>query len=267
MSLRLQPLLYRVIVFAGDTDVPQHRMPPLWPNELAPVRTAPLHVRHLALYSISAFTEIKNLLAVCTGVRNLAFYFATDPSFIPYLERIRPLLLCVDGGDLFAGTPDFSHPMFANVTHLDLADTEFPAYNEDSWQSLALLPCMTHISFNFYTEKKVPVRFLRMLLSDSKLLQALIIIWANDQVYEVGDDAGAKYPTHDVRFVMTVCDDFLDDWIGGAWGRADLWDRADEFIRLKRRGDISSESHSCSIRLPSCDWHITEDVYFLTTGE
>ncbi|KAJ7273944.1 hypothetical protein C8J57DRAFT_1506058 [Mycena rebaudengoi] len=83
-----------------------------------------------------------------------------------------------------------------------------------------------------------------MLLSESKLLRALIIIWANDEIYGVSDDAETEYPTHDVRFVMTVCDDFLDDWIGGAWGRTDVWDRADE--------------------VRSSDWHIAEDVYFLT---
>jgi hypothetical protein len=137
--------------------------------------------------------------------------------------------------------------MFGNMSHFDLADAEFPAYNEDSWRSLAWLPCMTHLSLSldFYFEENILVRHLHMLLSESKLLRALIIIWANDEIYGVSDDAETEYPTHDVRFVMTVCDDFLDDWIGGAWGRTDVWDRADEFIRLKRRGDISSESHSC----------------------
>ncbi|KAJ7273942.1 hypothetical protein C8J57DRAFT_1714911 [Mycena rebaudengoi] len=249
----LQPLLYRVIVWARPgTDVSWHRMPPLWPDELAPARTAPLHVRHLVLYSMGiSTTQVKNLLAVCTGVRNLVFYgFATDPSFIPYIDRIRPLMLGLNAAELFAGPPDFAHPLFTNVTHLDLWDTDsFPAYSEDSWRSLALLPCMTHLLFylDFYLEEDVPVRHLHILLSDSKLLRALIIMWVNWDVYEeVCKNAGAKYPTNDVRFVMTLSNNFLSDWIGGAWGRADLWDRADEFIRLKRRGDIS------------------KDVYFLT---
>ncbi|KAJ7273945.1 hypothetical protein C8J57DRAFT_1594633 [Mycena rebaudengoi] len=158
MSPRLQPLLYRVIVYAGDTQVPWQRMPPLWPHDLAPARTTPLHVRHLALYSISNFTEIKQILAVCTGVQNLAFFcIALDPLFILYLDRIRPLLLSLHSRHLFAGPPDFSHAMFGNMSHFDLADAEFPAYNEDSWRSLAWLPCMTHLSLSldFYFEENI----------------------------------------------------------------------------------------------------------------
>jgi hypothetical protein len=81
------------------------------------------------------------------------------------------------------------------------------------------------------------------------------------------DNPVSAYPTHDVRFIMAAYDDdFVGDWIRGAWGQADVWDRADNFIRLKRRGKVPSESPSCrtaSILLTGN----TGDAYFIAEGD
>ncbi|KAJ7279648.1 hypothetical protein C8J57DRAFT_1502289 [Mycena rebaudengoi] len=241
MYPRLQSFLYHVLVYAERADNWRwHRMPPL-DNELFPERATLLreHVRHLSLQAASRAADIHEILTVCTAARNLAFYGAVDPSFIPHLDQIRPLRMCVHASDLFAGSPVFSHPLFASITYLELTDNDISAYNDESWKSLVSLPCLTHLALNYYSS--VPARLLHMLLEERKLLQALILIVWEEELLELWDDVEngvSAYPTHDARFVVTVCNDFVGDWIGGAWGRAEFWTRADNFIRLKRWGKI-----------------------------
>ncbi|KAJ7290113.1 hypothetical protein C8J57DRAFT_1492855 [Mycena rebaudengoi] len=215
----LQPILYRVLVYFGSKDFSTwHRFPPIG-DEPLPERAALLqkHARHLL---------IQNL-------RDLACYCRIDPSFIPYFDRIRPQLLCVDAGDLFDGPPDFSHSLFSSITHLALTDINISAYSDESWKSLASLPSLTHLGFDAYSG--VPARLLHVLLEEPKRLQVLILIVADMRFLNDTDNPVSAYPTHDVRFIVAAYDDdFVGDWIRGAWGQADVWDRADNFIRLKR---------------------------------
>ncbi|KAJ7290103.1 hypothetical protein C8J57DRAFT_336693 [Mycena rebaudengoi] len=242
----LQPILYRVLVYFGSKDFSTwHRFPPIG-DELLPERAALLqkHARHLLIQNLylSPFAEIHRLLAVCTAVRGLACYCRIDPSFIPYFDRIRPQLLCVDAGDLFDGPPDFSHSLFSSITHLALTDINISAYSDESWKSLASLPSLTHLGFDAYSS--VPARLLHVLLEEPKRLQVLILIVADMRFLNDTDNPVSAYPTHDVRFIMAAYDDdFVGDWIRGAWGQADVWDRADNFIRLKRRGKVPRDAY------------------------
>ncbi|KAJ7200052.1 hypothetical protein C8J57DRAFT_1261564 [Mycena rebaudengoi] len=188
----LQPILYRVLVYFGSKDFSTwHRFPPI--------------------------------------VRGLACYCRIDPSFIPYFDRIRPQLLCVDAGDLFDGPPDFSHSLFSSITHLAHTDINISAYSDESWKSLASLPSLTHLGFDAYSG--VPARLLHVLLEEPKPADMGFLTDTDNPV--------SAYPTHDVRFIMAAYDDdFVGNWIRAAWGQADVWDRADNFIRLKRRGKV-----------------------------
>jgi hypothetical protein len=161
---------------------------------------------------------------------------------------------------LFTGAPDFSLPMFVNITHFDIADRYVPHFNDESWKSLSALPCLTHIAFNQFIEI-VPRDFLHMFLSRAKLLQALLLVNTGG----LEGDHPLSYPTHDPRFVTTVGRYYTGDWIRSAWGeeRVDMWAQVDNFIRLKRRGDISSESNSILTEDYSPNRHVAEDCFFL----
>ncbi|KAJ7200060.1 hypothetical protein C8J57DRAFT_1544694 [Mycena rebaudengoi] len=181
----LQPLLYRVLV--SSKRIPSWNRLPSIGDPLLTEQAALLqkHARHFFLHSPFMVAEI---FAVCTAVRDLACYCQIDPSFIPYLDRIRPQRLYVATEDLLAGPPDLSHSLFSSITHLELTDYK-------------------------------------------------------DFINGIYNSVSA-YPIHDVRFVVAAYDDdFVGDWIRGAWGQADVWVRADNFIRLKRRGKVPRDGY------------------------
>ncbi|KAJ7243292.1 hypothetical protein C8J57DRAFT_1525754 [Mycena rebaudengoi] len=214
--------------------------------------------QHLLL-DVRPFTEILPLLSLCTAVRNLAFYSGTDPSLMPYLDRLRPFRLSIDAGTLFSGPPDFCHPIFGNLTHLDITDAHVSTYTDESWRSLASLPCLSSTAF-------------RMLLRECKLLQTLIlVIFAQDLVLEEWENHAQllplTYPTHDPRFIIAAVLDYMADWMCGAWGGADIWVRADNFIRMKQRGDIPSRSSILSAQYQPPHLPFTEDRCLLPDGQ
>ncbi|KAJ7290108.1 hypothetical protein C8J57DRAFT_1492851 [Mycena rebaudengoi] len=93
--------------------------------------------------------------------------------------------------------------MFSSITHLELMDDDFLAYNDESWKSLVSLPCLTHLAFNYYFD--IPVGSLHLLLEERKLLQVLISIveynYYNDFFNDtVTDNPPSALPTHDARF-------------------------------------------------------------------
>ncbi|KAJ7282432.1 hypothetical protein C8J57DRAFT_1499428 [Mycena rebaudengoi] len=229
----LKPLLYRVLVYS---EAPHHGMPPIH-DGLIPALFQQ-HVRHLLLLWKPTSTDLNKLLTGYTGVRDFACHFQLDPSLIPYLDRVRPLRLRMHICGLFPGAPDFSLPMFVNVTHFDIPDRYVSHFNDESWKSLSALPCLTHIAFNGFIEI-VPIDFLHMFLSRAKLLQALLLVNTGG----LEGDHPLSYPTHDPRFVTTVGRYYTGDWIRIAWGeeRVDMWAQVDNFIRLKRRGDVSKD--------------------------
>jgi hypothetical protein len=245
--------LYRVLLSNIDLADPPHRIPPL-AGTLSADRVDFLakHVLNLALDSWvpGQREDIENLYTLCSGVRNLACYFHVTPSFIAHLERMRPLRLYIDAYRLFAGAPTFSNPGFANVTHLELVDADLSVYTDESWRGLVSLPYLSHLAVNSYYGfiPFSPPR-LHWLLEEAQLLQALILIVEFDTFFidtnsnGLHDEPISAYPTHDPRFLATVTNsggNHLYDWVLGAWGGADVWVRADEFIRLKRCGGISS---------------------------
>ncbi|KAJ7238013.1 hypothetical protein C8J57DRAFT_1374610 [Mycena rebaudengoi] len=131
----LKPFLYHALVYRGPIH---HRMEA---HELFGT-----HVRHLC----SLIIDTAKILAVCSSVQSLACYCAVDPSCLRHLALMRPLRLCISAFDLFASAPRFSHALFARTTHLQLLDNGLWAFDDNSWASLRVLPCLTHLAFSVY---------------------------------------------------------------------------------------------------------------------
>ncbi|KAJ7200050.1 hypothetical protein C8J57DRAFT_1736746 [Mycena rebaudengoi] len=168
------------------------------------------HARHLMLdlSRCALIIDIAPILAVCSAVLNLACYYGVDPSCLPPLALMRPLRLCVYAVDLFARRPPrFAHPLFARTTHLQLLDLNLSAFDAASWASLRSLPSLTHLALMVYAV--VPARALHKLLRESAGLRALVVICRADAD---AADWRAKFPTRDVRFVVTVVGDVVGDW-------------------------------------------------------
>ncbi|KAJ7239666.1 hypothetical protein C8J57DRAFT_1478350 [Mycena rebaudengoi] len=133
----LEPLLYHVLVRWGgpvSRTIP-HRLRDIMDG------TSPGSTDFV-------FLEIPKMLSVCSGANDLAFFSRVEPSLIPHLDRIRPTRLRINIRQLSDGSADFCRSMFTNISHLAFTDSIIS--HDESWKSLASLPCLTHLSFDPY---------------------------------------------------------------------------------------------------------------------
>ncbi|KAJ7707198.1 hypothetical protein B0H14DRAFT_3903142 [Mycena olivaceomarginata] len=154
----VEPLLYRVVFVA---DCP--------PSDMLPFTVARLRqaiktktpgflagtVRHLFLGvsrvpwppSAARSTEIDSILTHCPGVVNLFLGMGTsaDRMALASMTSLRRLSTEIDL--LFNRCPvDFTHPLFRNITHLELHD--FAGERSQSmWAEIGQIPNLTHLAF------------------------------------------------------------------------------------------------------------------------
>ncbi|KAJ6458046.1 hypothetical protein C8R47DRAFT_167150 [Mycena vitilis] len=140
-------------------------------------------------------------------------------------------------------------PFFRCVTHLDLYlqggadDPALPLWHE--WSHLASLPALSHLSLSRRLHNNV---LPQAVAACPRLSVAVAAFWES---HEGGDAAEfARLCTiRDPRFVVMVVPNYEADWKTGARGGADFWVRAEEFIALKRRGEIEAACHLLEERI------------------
>ncbi|KAJ7609561.1 hypothetical protein DFH06DRAFT_1346285 [Mycena polygramma] len=180
-------------------------------------------VQHLFLERIRDSEEI---VSVCSGIRSFALT-TKAMQLNSGLGAIRPrrLNLLLEFLLTTINSPDQPHPMFTNVTHLDVLAHSL---NPDLISHLALLPVLTHLSI---WHNSAP---LRDVLARCPKLRALIDM---DDSFVGPDDLA---PIDDARVVYMAVSDakYEEDWVIGTLGGLDFWARADAFIAKKRRGEI-----------------------------
>ncbi|KAJ7127593.1 hypothetical protein C8R43DRAFT_1210837 [Mycena crocata] len=188
-------------------------------------------VRHICFARTSDPQDIAKILVVCTAAVNIAFFNAEVGASLPPVLAALPLQrLSATLGDLFyPSAPDLEHPLFANITHLDILDWRDGGW--DMWDGLAGLPRLTHLSFNDDISNSV----CQGALDDCSALEVLVIVWSRRVVLEEDPYDRAEL-TVDSRFVMIVVTKYLEDWETGARGGEDYWSRADQFVKKRRAG-------------------------------
>ncbi|SJK96926.1 uncharacterized protein ARMOST_00175 [Armillaria ostoyae] len=134
-------------------------------------------VKNLYLTFVS-FPQAWKVLSVCTGVTNLACWTATSSQELLPLPRQPLERLSVGIAALMqlceTHKPDFSHPAFRALTHLDI--TEPPTSSVDiDWSALYKLPKLTHISIGNLTESR-HLFLLKELLTNCESLLCLVVI-------------------------------------------------------------------------------------------
>ncbi|KAJ6476743.1 hypothetical protein C8R47DRAFT_1220225 [Mycena vitilis] len=187
-------------------------------------------VRHLLLGSHTLDeTEEAYLLSTCSKVENLwcsAQTYATLAQIDMPLKRLHCRL-----NTLFEPKPiDFTHQLFASMTHLEVFDLPV-RLDVDVWAAVTHLPCLTHLAFN--DDHYLPV--CRVVLQTSSALQVLALMVHNRA--QTDAERWKGWNLMDVRFVAMVCDEAVEDWIAGAHTGADYWSRAEEFIAKRKSAD------------------------------
>ncbi|KAJ6496190.1 hypothetical protein C8R45DRAFT_985172 [Mycena sanguinolenta] len=182
------------------------------------------------------------LLSACPRITR--FFCTSSSSFSSNLQALASLYclrrLTISTTTLFPSqSPDFAHPLFRNVTHLELLDIP-PAHNIDtsSYAGLAFMPRLTHISLNYtrvFSE-------LYPLLEEMPHLQCMVLL-SPPSIRQ--QNMPGPHPLDD-RFVHIGQTNFFRDWISSLQARGDYWDVAEAFIAARRAGRVPRSMYSIS---------------------
>jgi len=196
-----------------------------------PVEYYAQHIKNLSILARFQNKEINNILAICTGVENLALW--ADPDFFGNPHSGRNLLrLTIQMKRCFRSAPNFYHPCFANLTHLHLYDEEEDWSTYPGWETLSNL---THLALACSGSPETTMQLMQSLpairyvalghyYASRKYADATInncphirAAWGV-RVVHLGE-----IPTH--------------DWERGARGEGDFWDIVEQEVEGRLEGE------------------------------
>ncbi|KAJ7465972.1 hypothetical protein FB451DRAFT_1178805 [Mycena latifolia] len=189
-------------------------------------------VRHLLLTVDSTSVLLDEVLELCTGVVDLVLF---GPRLSVSLEELF--------GDPSA--VDLTHPLFASITHLDIADDVDEA--TEICENIPALPALTHFCLN----NEVSWDLVETLPAECPRLELLINLWHEDSA-TLAQEHAKDAPVNDVRFVVGGPADTWADWEASAKGLPNFWMVAEDFVERKRSGAIEVRTDEWSVA--ECHW-------------
>ncbi|KAJ7758957.1 hypothetical protein DFH07DRAFT_1060284 [Mycena maculata] len=127
----------------------------------------------------------------------------------------------------------FTTPLFAQIAHLNLVEWHANYWAEDGWSGLALLPRLSHLSY----DDTLPDRICKGALAYCRLLMVLALVWSREDLY--GFRSIREPFLSDPRFVVVGIIDYSKDWENGARGGADYWVVAAAHVERRRAGETN----------------------------
>ncbi|KAJ7627317.1 hypothetical protein FB45DRAFT_921059 [Roridomyces roridus] len=215
-------------------------------------------VRHLFIQLLSK-EMTKYFLSTCGDLQDLFLYPDGYSSLLDTLGELHlrrfhcdmQLLFSGSDEDLFGPTNiDFTHSLFSNITHLEFFDQVVSTPPLSYWAGLASIPHLTHLSF--YEHEFLPL--VPQALRDCPNLRVVLF---QCTLNELDGEVGLVIPTRDLRFVQMASPDaiegYTNDWLEGALTGRDFWSRADEHVRKRISGEVTSYVMDGSMELPTVD--------------
>ncbi|KAJ7690196.1 hypothetical protein B0H17DRAFT_1201773 [Mycena rosella] len=219
VKLWIEPLLYRTIAITAD-GLQRHSH---WTPEvlISAIRSKPVSF-------IQKFVRIENLNII--GIQKVALHLQ--------LISILPLRrLAVSLGNLLGDSPiDFSHPLFSQLTHLEVSDQGGPSGSEDDmdvWAGLSKVPHLAH--FGFASTRFLPI--CAQILRTCRSLRVFLRCGGHSH----GLETALRALKWDVRFVSMYQLEYTKDCQMGAHASEDSWSRCEDFIAKRRSGEIDRE--------------------------
>ncbi|KAF8199370.1 hypothetical protein K438DRAFT_2016119 [Mycena galopus ATCC 62051] len=231
----IEPLLYRVI--ATYASSPLHVVmdsisPAVFRN----------HVRHLQFAGSYPAKVLTKILTLCVQTTNIDLYATHivdgEEMVLACLARLPLQRISFNTTQLFPDPArrDFTHPLFARVTHLDICDLNIE--NWTAWSGLAQIPHLTHLAFHENFAHPPANRVYRGALDHCPALEVLAISSYSRTLLSNWDFTRQEC-RDDPRFVMILVRDTMADWVKGAQGYEHFWTAADEAVRLRRLNYVS----------------------------
>ncbi|KAJ7149304.1 hypothetical protein C8R43DRAFT_1007639 [Mycena crocata] len=238
----IEPLLYKVIY---DNKIYGRRwrmaaeLAALMDSRPAFFRT---HVRHICLRGMASLGDTEKILRICSATTHLRLFCLEDDQCEPAPALINavadlPLHRLVLAHALIRPSPDdlsdFSHPLFAKITHPELGSR----HDDDSmdWSTLAHMVALTHLSFH---NNWVSSYACQLALNRYPVLRVLAIVCLNEAtLVRIAPEFAAV--AVDIRFAMVVVRNDLEDWERGARGGEDYWTAAEALVSKRSTGDVA----------------------------
>ncbi|KAJ7155042.1 hypothetical protein C8R46DRAFT_1296111 [Mycena filopes] len=244
VTLRVEPLLYRIIHIAHGLDDPKH------PSGVRDIPTIPIQrllkiisakpssffesaCRYLLIQQDATNGTLDLILTACRQVTHCLSGFPMKSNLdtlntLGYFSR-----LTIDVCGLFhPQVIDFQAALFRNVTHLEIIESPTSDEKAASYTGVALMPALTHISF---FSIHICAALHPLFRTTLKGLQCIVSISPTD--VESYDDDVRPYSDDD-RFVLLKPIDFVDDWMRGATDGQDYWSLADTLIAARAAGTM-----------------------------
>ncbi|TFK66884.1 hypothetical protein BDN72DRAFT_961412 [Pluteus cervinus] len=180
-------------------------------------------------------------LKSCTKIVNLAIWTINGTNKVDYCGHLRPFRLSVPMDILFGskfvqrglqGVAD--HPIFSNVTHLEIYE---PEQKWEDWKNLADLPQLTHLSIHEISGEDIAEGAIKEChrLKVIALLSNPTTPFAHGVTCQLDE---TSYPHVDPRVVSFLWEP-TSDWEAHAMGRKDMWVFADELVESRRVNSVA----------------------------
>ncbi|KAJ7911914.1 hypothetical protein B0H13DRAFT_1614099 [Mycena leptocephala] len=231
----IEPLLYKVLTICGTggkgSFFPRHTAHTLASLlEARPASFFHRHVRSICFTPYQSSEYAVSVLSVRGATINVAFLDIMGSStLLPVLDALplRRLSICLDRLVPFGiDKTDFSRPLFAQLTHLDILDWRDEGW--PTWSGLAQLTQLTHLSFSYHDF--IPYKTCHHVLRHCEALEVLAVVCSDQQLLcrfrEQQRDLAS-----DIRFIIVMVLDDLLDWEIGARGGDDYWSVADAVVK------------------------------------
>ncbi|KAJ7924713.1 hypothetical protein B0H13DRAFT_1863745 [Mycena leptocephala] len=232
LLFRTEPLIYQMIsIYHTSTlyDVIDSMPPALFHN----------YVRHVNLIGPHKANILTKILTLCDSMVNLRFstYAVGDTDLLACLGKLPLQRLSFATNQLFRSPrdTDFTHSLFAQITHLEIRDLSVE--NWDAWSGLTQIPRLTHLAFHEDSFHRPATHVYRGALEQCRSLEVLAILGYRRSLLKSWALRRDECDT-DPRFVTYVVEDGTEDWVRGARGGDDFWAIVTEFAQLRASNNL-----------------------------
>ncbi|KAK6988845.1 hypothetical protein R3P38DRAFT_2804037 [Favolaschia claudopus] len=130
---------------------------------------------------------------------------------------------------------NFKHPIFRNLTHLEVLGDTIPFVPTPPYQNIYRIPRLTHIAF----QSSVLANMLSAQITKMAQLECIVVLHLDDRTHKIASDLET-----DERFVIVEqASNTVDLWIDAVTHPSGYWGRAEAFIAAKRAGKIDRRIH------------------------
>ncbi|KAJ7065432.1 hypothetical protein C8F01DRAFT_982075 [Mycena amicta] len=209
-------------------------------------------VKSLCIPGDIPLTSAIRVLQACQGVVNLALWLPLqDTPLFPYISALRPRRLSVNVRGLFGAKmplqlehdpicaaiqPDFTHPFFSRVTHLELVDW-LALLSHTTLELPFLAPHLTHLALDvdFCVDASALVRLrVQSILRSCRSLVICLGLVYDDDTMIVASDQFSDVARDDPRLVILSDGDVVASWEDSVRGTdASIWVFAEGIVAAR----------------------------------